>query len=76
MTLPNERTRAVIYTREFLVRLASAYGENAIKRVPADVRAEARRLLKHYPSPVDLRDPAISFDSRAAACFFSGADEP
>lgn len=76
MTLPNERTRAVIYTREFLTRLASARGANAIKRVPAEVRAEARRLLKHFPSPVDLRDPARSFDIHAATCFFSGADEP
>ena len=75
MTLPNERTRAVIYTREFLIRLATSSGENSIKRVPRDVRSEARRLLRHYPSPVDLRSPAESFDVVTAARYFSGADE-
>lgn len=50
MTLPHERTWAVKNTREFLVELC--VGE--IKRVPKDVRDRARRLLKHYPSPLDL----------------------
>jgi hypothetical protein len=50
MTLPFERTRSVVNTREFLVQLCC--GE--IKRIPKDVRDRARRLLRHYPSPVDL----------------------
>jgi len=50
MTLPYERHRAVLNAREFLVQLCC--GE--IKRVPAEVRDRARRLLKHYPSPLDL----------------------
>lgn len=50
MTMPDERTRAVLDTREFLVALCC--GE--IKRIPAEVRERARRLLKHYPSPLDL----------------------
>jgi len=50
MTLPYERTTAVTNTREFLVQLC--VGD--IKRIPKDVRARARRLLKHYPSPLDL----------------------
>jgi hypothetical protein len=50
MTLPYERHRAVINTREFLVQLCC--GE--IKRIPAEVRDRARRLLRHYPSPIDL----------------------
>jgi hypothetical protein len=50
MTLPYERHCAVISAREFLVELAC--GE--IKRIPAEVRDRARRLLKHYPSPIDL----------------------
>jgi hypothetical protein len=75
MTLPAERTRAVVYTREFLVRLANAYGEKAIKRIPKEVRNEALRLLKHYPSPVDLRAPSDAFDPEIARLFFSGEDE-
>jgi len=54
MTLPYERHRAVINTREFLVQLCC--GE--IKRIPAEVRDQARRLLRHYPSPIDLDQAA------------------
>lgn len=50
MTLPFERTTAVVNTREFLVQLCC--GE--IKRVPREVRERARRLLKHFPGPLDL----------------------
>jgi hypothetical protein len=48
MTLPNERTRAVLYTRDFLVDLLNN------KKVPKDVRERARHLLKHYPMKVDM----------------------
>ncbi len=44
MTLPYERTRAVIETREFLRLLLGN------RRVPASVRSEAKWLLRHYPS--------------------------
>ena len=49
MTLPEQSDRAVAQTREFLVRLASPYGEGAIKGIRREVRAEALRLLRHYP---------------------------
>lgn len=57
MTLPNERTRAVISTREFLVRLTSPYN-GGIKGVKREVREEARRLLRHYPLPWDIHAAA------------------
>lgn len=44
MTLPYERSRAVIETREFLTQLLGN------RRVPAPVRSEAKWLLRHYPS--------------------------
>jgi len=53
MTLPHERTNAVINVRSFLLRLATPYG-GGIKRVPRAVRAEARRLMRHYPCTPDL----------------------
>jgi hypothetical protein len=53
MTLPYERTRSVMNTRDFLLRLASPYG-GGLKRIPKDVRDEARRLLRHYPHSFDL----------------------
>jgi hypothetical protein len=49
MTLPEQSDRAVAATREFLVRLASPYGEGAIKGIRREVRAEALALLRHYP---------------------------
>lgn len=53
MTLPYERTAATLRVRDFLIRLASPYG-GGIKGVRTEVRQEARRLLKHFPTPVDL----------------------
>lgn len=58
MTMPDERTRALISAHEFLTRLSSAYAKNGIKRVPADVRREARWLLKHFPRPYDIHAAA------------------
>jgi len=58
MTLPGQRTRAVISTREFLVRLTSPYN-GGIKGVKKEVREEARRLLRHFPSGVELAVPGM-----------------
>ena len=65
MTLPAERTSAVIRTQDFLLRLASPYN-GGIKGVPKPVREEARRLLRHYPHWFDL-GRAGSFDPEAAS---------
>lgn len=54
MTLPNERTRAVISAVEFLTRLANPYVEGGIKKIPKAVRNEALRILRHFPRPYDL----------------------
>lgn len=55
MTLPDERTRAVLYARQFLRDLLDP---KATPRVPRAVRERARRLLKHFPSSFDLRQSA------------------
>jgi hypothetical protein len=49
MTLPEQSDRAVQQTREFLVRLTSPYVEGGIKGIRREIRAEASRLLRHYP---------------------------
>lgn len=64
MTMPDERTRAVCRTRDFLHRLASPYG-GGIKGIPKAVREEARRLARHYPAWFDL-SRADAFDEAAA----------
>lgn len=58
MTLPYERSRAVLATANFLRRLASPYNTNGLKKIPKDVREEARRLLRHYPHAYELHEAA------------------
>jgi|APIni6443716594_1056825.scaffolds.fasta_scaffold1837639_1 hypothetical protein len=50
MTMPNERTRSVLQTRQFLEELAGA----KVSGIPEEVRVEARRLLRHFPETYDL----------------------
>jgi hypothetical protein len=47
MTMPFERTWAVNNTREFLRDLLDP---KKTPRVPKNIRLEAYRLLKHYPT--------------------------
>ena len=51
MTLPDERYRAIRQARQFLIDLQD---RTVYPRVPRAVRAEAYRLLRHYPSSYDL----------------------
>lgn len=48
MTMPGERTRAVIQTHEFLVELSRD------PSLPEKVRRDAKFLLRHYPSKADM----------------------
>lgn len=54
MTLPSQRARAVVLTRDFLVRLMSPYLPDGLKRIPKPVRDEARSLLRHFPTLTDV----------------------
>lgn len=44
MTIPHERTRAIISTEVFLRELSRD------RRLPEDIRSNAKHLLRHYPS--------------------------
>lgn len=48
MTMPSERTRSVIQAGAFLRQLAAS------QAVPKEVRQEAYRLLRHYPTVSDI----------------------
>lgn len=48
MTMPDERTRAVMQARHLLQQLAVE------TELPAKVRREAQRLLRHYPRLSDM----------------------
>jgi len=51
MTTANERYRALMMASTFLHDLTDP---NTTKRVPKEIRAKARRILRHYPWPVDI----------------------
>jgi hypothetical protein len=51
MTMPFERTNAVLRTEQFLADLLDT---KVTPRIPSSIRREARSLLKHYPSKFDM----------------------
>jgi hypothetical protein len=53
MTLPYERTNAVLRTRDFLLNLCDP---KVTPRIPKSIRGQARSLLKHYPSRFDISE--------------------
>ena len=55
MTLPDERYRAVIQTRRFLLDLCNP---QHTPRVPKIVREHARAMLRHYPDDWDMEQAA------------------
>jgi hypothetical protein len=52
MTLPDERYRAVVRTKEFLLEILST------PRVPKSIKDNARWCLRHYPSEYEMRRAA------------------
>lgn len=61
MTMPFERTQAVLRTERFLLDLRNP---KKYPRVPKEVREEAGRLLKHYPTKFDMEYMEERFESR------------
>lgn len=57
MTLPNERTRAVIYAQKFLRDLLDP---KATPKVPLEIRRRARSVLKHFPQPYEMEQAACA----------------
>jgi hypothetical protein len=51
MTVPRERTNAVIFTESFLKSLLDP---KQTPRVPKNVRQQAGHLLRHYPSQFEM----------------------
>ena len=53
MTLPHQRTRALLKTRRFLETLTLPGDTPGL---PDDMRKTAKRLLQHYPTDTDLEE--------------------
>jgi len=62
MTLPYERTRAVINAQDFLLKILLPPSAGGFAGIPKAVRQEARWVLKHYPMPCEIARPE-SFDA-------------
>jgi hypothetical protein len=52
MTLPDERYRAVVQTKRFLLEILTT------PRVPKAVKDQARYCLRHYPNDWDMKRAA------------------
>ena len=52
MTLPDERYRAVMWARKFLLEIAS--DKKKYPRIPKAVRQEAYSILRHFPAEWDM----------------------
>lgn len=59
MTMPCERTKAVLRVERFLMDLRDP---KKYPRVPSEVRKEASRLLRHYPSQYNMMYIEESFE--------------
>lgn len=55
MTMPNERRWAITNARQFLVNLMDP---KKTPRVPKEIRKEAYRCLRHYPSDYYMEEAA------------------
>ena len=55
MTLPDERYRAVVQTRRFLLDLCNP---QHTPRIPKLIRDTARSMLRHYPDDYDMKKTA------------------
>lgn len=55
MTTPQERFRSLLKASEFLYELTDP---KLTKGVPKLIREQARRILRHYPFPVEIEELA------------------
>ena len=66
MTIPIERTNAVIRTQKFLLDLLDP---KKTPRVPRLIRQDARNLLRHYPSEFEMNVIADREDDMEVSTF-------
>ena len=53
MTLPYERARSILYTRELLVDLL--YGDDEDSKLSKEAEQRVKSALRHYPTEYDVR---------------------
>ena len=55
MTIPSERSRAIVETQKFLYDLINPMNT---PRIPRSIRERASRLLRHYPNSWEVERAA------------------
>lgn len=74
MTNPYERTRALLETKSFLLKLTDPTRQ---PRVPKSVREHAEYLLQHYPAYVDIEAAHKALPALYASAYPPGLlDDP
>jgi hypothetical protein len=58
MTLPDERYRAVMWAKRFLIEIAT--DRTKYPRIPKRVRQEAFSIMRHFPNDWDMKRAADS----------------
>ena len=71
MTTPSERTRAVLLTESFLLTLINP---KLSPEIPSGIREQAKALLRHYPSRIELEITHQYFDSILFQCPFGNPE--
>ena len=74
MTLPYERTRAVINAQDFLLKILVPPSCGGFAGIPKAVRQEARWVLKHYPAPCELALPE-SWDAEEVQRYYIAQEQ-
>lgn len=64
MTIPLERTNAVVYTEQFLYDLLDP---KKTPRVPKAIRERALHCLRHYPTKLDMETIAKREDDNTSS---------
>lgn len=64
MTMPIERKRSIIQTREFLIELSRN------THFPETIRRQAKQLLKHHPSQLEILDASQMEEHLARGTIF------
>lgn len=59
MTMPNERTRSLVFARELLEQLAQP---ELAASIPDEVRRQALVVLRHFPSKQEIEWLAVQVE--------------
>ena len=69
MTMPNERTRALIWAGEFLREMRRC------DSVPENLKTKARQILRHYPASYEIQQAATMSDRGLSSAWLAAVED-